>query len=132
MALVAVFNTNDDVVELLRILLEDAGHIVVSAQVDAIKRGHVDLEQFVGHHRPEVVLYDIAPPYERQWAFLNHMRRIPILQDIPFVLTSTNSARVRELAKADEKIYEIIGKPYDLQDILTAVKRSLAGGAATP
>jgi CheY-like chemotaxis protein len=132
MALVAVFNTNDDVVELLRILLEDAGHIVVSAHVDAIKRGHVDLEQFVGQHRPEVVLYDIAPPYERQWAFLNHMRRLPMLQDIRFVLTSTNPARVRELAKADAKIYEIIGKPYDLQDILTAVKQSLAGGASSP
>jgi hypothetical protein len=102
MALVAVFNTNDDVVELLRILLEDAGHIVVS-----------------------------APPYERQWAFLNHMRRLPMLQHIPFVLTSTNSARVRELAKADEKIYEVIGKPYDLQDILTAVQQSLAGRAGS-
>jgi CheY-like chemotaxis protein len=132
MALVAVLNANEDVVELLRILLEEAGHIVVSAHVDAIRRGQVDLEQFVGQHRPEVVVYDIAPPYEHQWAFLNHMRRLPVLQGIPFVLTSTNPARLRELAKADEKIYEIIGKPYDLQDILTAVKQSLAGGSASP
>ena len=129
MSAVAVFNSNDDVVELLRVLLENAGFIVVSAHIDRIKRGEVDLEQFVRQHRPGAILYDIPPPYERQWAFLNHMRRLPVLNGIPFVLTSTNAARLRELVGTDEHIYEIIGKPYDLEDILTAVRQAVTPAA---
>ena len=125
MSAVAVFNTNDDVVELLRIVLENAGFVVISAHVDRIKRGEVDLEHFVTQHQPKVIVYDIPPPYDRQWAFLNHMRRLPFLRDIPFVLTSTNAAKLRELVGTDEMIYEIIGKPYDLEQIVTAVKNSL-------
>lgn len=38
---VTVFNTSDDVVELLRALFEQRGFVVVSAHLDDIKRGAV-------------------------------------------------------------------------------------------
>jgi len=45
----------------------------------------------------------------------------------PFVLTSTNPQHVFESAKEaqEEEIFEIIGKPYDLQQIVNAVKSAL-------
>jgi CheY-like chemotaxis protein len=122
-AVVAVFNTNDDVVELLRLWLEQAGFVVVSAHVDAIKRGEVDLAQFVTQHRPSVIVYDIPPPYDRQWAFLAHLRQ-HVLQDRTFVLTTTNERRLREIVHTDEDVHEIIGKPYDLDVILNAVRNA--------
>jgi CheY-like chemotaxis protein len=121
---VAVLNTNDDVVELLRLWLENAGFVVVSAHVDAIKRGEVDLEQFVTQHKPKVAVYDVPPPYERQWAFLTHLRQ-NLLTDTAFVITSTNAARLRELVGTSEPVLEIVGKPYDLDQILAAVKRAI-------
>jgi CheY-like chemotaxis protein len=121
---VFVLNTNDDIVELLRIVFEQAGFVVISAHVDAIKRGTVDIEQLVEQHQPSVILYDIPPPYERQWAFLSHMRKLPSLEKVRFVLTSTNAARIREMVPTDETIYEIIGKPYDLDLLVEAVKRA--------
>ena len=121
---VAVFNTNDDVVELLRLWLENAGFVVVSAHVDAIKRGEVDVEQFITQHKPKVAVYDVPPPYERQWAFFTHLRR-NLLSDTTFVITTTNAAHLRELVGTSERIYEIVGKPYDLDEILAAVKRAL-------
>ena len=124
---VAIFNANDDVVELLRVVFEQAGFLAVSAHVDAIRRGTVDVERFVRTHAPRAIVYDVAPPYDRQWAFLQHMRSLAGMADIPFVVTSTNAARLKDWVGTDEQIYEIIGKPYDLEDILGAVKRAVAG-----
>lgn len=118
---VAVFNASDDVVELLRLVFEQQGCVVVSAHLDDIKRAEVDLEQLIRQHRPRVILYDVSPPYDRQWTFMNHMRALPVLQEIPFVLTSTNAAKVKEIVGTDVQVHEIVGKPYDLEEIRNAV-----------
>jgi CheY-like chemotaxis protein len=127
---VVVLNTSDDVVELLRIVLEDAGMVVLSAYVDDVKRGDMDLERLVRQHRPAVIVYDVTPPYDRQWAFMQHLRALPILQKVPFVLTSTNPERVKEIVGTDAMIFEIIGKPYDLHQIMSAVSSAARAGAA--
>lgn len=126
---IAVLNTSDDVVELLRIVFEQAGFVVVSAHLDDIKRGETDLDRMIAQHSPSVIVYDVAPPYDRQWAFMQHLRAMPPLQRLPFVLTTTNAARLREIVGTDAMVHEIVGKPYDLDQILNAV-RSAAIGAA--
>jgi CheY-like chemotaxis protein len=122
---IAVLNTSDDVVELLRVLFEQHGFIVISAHLDDIKRGNVDVETFVRQNRPAVVMYDIAPPYDRQWAFMNHIRAMPVFEGIPFVLTSTNPERLRQIVGTDADIREIVGKPYDLDELVVAVKAAM-------
>lgn len=42
------------------------------------------------------------------------------------VLTSTNVDYVRKIVGTDSHVYEFIGKPYDLQQILAATQRALA------
>ncbi len=124
---VAVMNTSDDTVELLRVYLENEGYVVVSAHVSKLKRGELSLEEQVAEHDPQVVLFDLAPPYDKSWTFLEHIRAHPSMKGREFVLTSTNPARVRQLVgdAADEPVHEIIGKPYDLQEIVAAVKKAL-------
>jgi CheY-like chemotaxis protein len=121
---VAIFNTSDDVVELLRLAIEPAGFAVVLGHVDEIKRGALDLLSFVQQHDPKVIVYDVGPPYEQSWRFLEHLRNRPPLQGRQFVLTTTNVARVREAVGPAENIYEIVGKPYDLDAIVRAVKEA--------
>lgn len=121
---VAVFNTSDDVVELLRMVIEQAGFVVVTGHIDDIKRGKLDLQTFVAQHDPKVIVYDIAPPYDRTWVFLEHLRSQPPLKGRQFVLTTTNLARVREAVGPAENVYEIVGKPFDLDIIVRAVKEA--------
>ena len=120
----AIFNTNDDLVELLRAAIEQAGFVAVSGHIDDVRRGSLLLSTFVEEHDPKVIVYDIAPPYERHWAFLEHVREQPFMAGRQFVLTTTNVARARENVGIDEPIYEIVGKPYDIGQVVNAVKEA--------
>jgi DNA-binding NtrC family response regulator len=121
---VAVLNTNDDLVELLRVALEQAGMIVVSAHIDDLRRGTLDLPNFLRQHDPRVVVYDVPPPYEAHWRFFEHLRQSPDLQGREFILTSTNVDRLYETVGTKEPIFELVGKPYDLERITRAVKEA--------
>lgn len=129
---VAVLNTNDDVVEMLRIVLEQAGLVTVTSHVDAIRRGEQSLIDFITEHNPQVILYDVAPPYDRSWRFLDHVRQLEVMKGRTFVITSTNAQRVREIVGDAAHVFEIVGKPYDLQEIANAVLRALGRGADLP
>jgi hypothetical protein len=41
------------------------------------------------------------------------------------VLTTTNAAQVQKIAGADEHLHEIVGKPYDLGEVVRAVKEAV-------
>jgi DNA-binding NtrC family response regulator len=121
---VAIFNSSEEVVDLLKDVLEHAGFVIVYGHIGEIKRGMLDLEAFVRQHRPKVIVYDLVPPYETTWAFLEHLRGSEALQGAQFVLTSINRARVEEIVKPNEHVYEIVGKPLDLDQIVRAVKEA--------
>jgi len=121
---VAILNTNDDTVEMLRIMLESEGMVAVSAHLDEIRRGQFDFGGFIEEHDPRVIIYDIAPPYDRSWMFYKHMKAA-VGEGRRFVVTSTNPPRVQQIAGTDEPVLEIIGKPYDISLIVDAVKKGL-------
>lgn len=126
---VAVFNANTDIVEMLRFALEDAGMLVITGHVVDAVRGSLDIPALVKQHDPEAIVYDIAPPYERNWQFLQHLRSMPELEGRPFVLTSTHVANLRKLVGTDEDVHEILGKPYDIEEIVRAVQAAVKHAA---
>ena len=86
---VAIFNTSPDAINLLQDVLEHAGMSVVCAYTFDTREGNVDLHAFLRIHRPNVILYDIAPPCKRNWQLLEQLRQT-VLTDYRFVITSTN------------------------------------------
>jgi DNA-binding NarL/FixJ family response regulator len=124
---VAIFNSNDDVVEMLRFALERTGMVVVSGHIHEIKRGEQRLSDFVQEHDPAVILYDLVPPYDRSWRFLEHLRQTPSMQGRRFVITSTNARRATEIIGGAEHVLEMVGKPYDLDAIVKAVEAGVRG-----
>jgi CheY-like chemotaxis protein len=124
MTVAAVFNTSPDVVDLLRRALEPAGIVTVSAMTYEIRDGAVDVNAFLGAHAPDVVVYDIAPPYDANWRLFEHLCRLPAMKDRPVVVTSVNPGHVERLAGAHRTIYEVVGKPLDLDQIVNAVKEA--------
>jgi CheY-like chemotaxis protein len=121
---VAVLNTSEDTIDLLRLVLERAGYVVVTAFTNLLRDGRVDLESFMRQHRPRVIVYDIAIPYEENWRLFQHIRSSPACEGVRFVLTTTNARHVEQLAGA-EQLHEIMGKPYDLDEVVRAVKEAI-------
>lgn len=119
-----MFNTSPDLVDLVRRALEPAGIVVVTALTYEIREGVVDVEAFLRQHDPDVILYDIAPPYDANWQLFQHIRRMDAMQDRHIVLTSVNRHQVESLVGRDETVYEIVGKPYDLDLLVRAVKEA--------
>ena len=120
----AVLNTSADVVDLVRHALEQAGVVTVTAFTHEIRDGGVDFDAFIGQHDPDVIVYDIAPPYDANWRLFMHLSERPAAVGRQFVLTAVNAAHVEKLAGGDQRVYEVIGKPEDLNRIARAVKEA--------
>lgn len=123
---IAIFNTSPDTIELLRIVLEPEGYVVLGAYTYEIRDGEIDIESMVEQHKPKLVIYDIAPPYDRNWRLFEHIKSLPVLKGVNFMVTTTNARQVREIAGPSQEVYEIVGKPYDLGLIVQAVKDAVS------
>ena len=121
---VAIFNSSDDMIELLRLEFERHDFVVLSAHVSEVRQGTIDLKSLVDQHKPHVIVYDLIPPYDRQWQFLDHLRQTSPLNRIPFVITCSNAKAARELTGRDEQVYEVLGRPYDVDALIDAVRRA--------
>jgi DNA-binding NarL/FixJ family response regulator len=122
---IAVFNSSSDTVELLRTVLEAEGFQTVVGHIPDVKKGELDLIEFVNHHTPAVIVYDISPPYDANWRFLRLVRSAEPMTALQFVLTTTNKPALERLVGETDAL-EIIGKPYDLRRVVEAVRTALA------
>jgi DNA-binding NarL/FixJ family response regulator len=118
----AVVNTNPDLVELLKAKIEAAGFVVLVLHIAEIRQG-LDLGAVLAQHDPQVIVYDIVAPYERNWRFFQHLRET-LLQGRRFVLTTPNEAALRRLVGRDAQVYEILDGGSDIDAIVQAVREA--------
>lgn len=116
---VAIFNAGSDVVDLLRTFFEQKGFFVVTAGAEEIQHGGMDLEGFIRRHRPEAVVYEIAPPYDHNWAFLLNLTQERLLADIAVVPVTMNAWAAWLSVTGARHVYEI----HDLDRLLAAVRK---------
>jgi hypothetical protein len=121
---VAIVNTNPDLVRILRYNLERAGFVVFEIHIEDIRLGAANVHSFLEQHDPRVIVYDIAPPYDMNWRFLDHLRTSTGFEGRQFVLTSVNVRHAEEVVGNDESVYEILGEEHDVAEVVRAVKEA--------
>ena len=123
---VAVVNTNDDLVSVIRDALIGEGFNVVTAHIRDIKAGRHDFSAFLREHDPAIVIYDLAIPYEDNWTFLQTLRQVREAQNRRFILTTVNK-RVLEQRIGRQDVIELQGgRADDLDPLLDHVKKLTA------
>ena len=124
-SVVAVVNTNDDLVQALRDALEAEGYAVVTTHIRDIKAGKTDFGAFLLAHAPAVVIYDIALPYEDNWTFFQTLRKLPECTNRRFVVTTVNR-RAMEARVGKTSVIEIVGgRAQDFEPTIDAVNKAV-------
>lgn len=120
---VAVVNTNPDLVELLKARIEQAGYVVLVLHIADIRKG-LDVMSILMQHQPKAIVYDVVSPFERNWRFLQHLRETTF-KGRTFVLTSPNEQALSKLVGNDEKVYEVLNDGADVDAIVQAVREAV-------
>jgi CheY-like chemotaxis protein len=119
--LVLVVEDEDAIREVMADVLEDRGFRVVSASngAEALKCLEV--------WRPDAVVLDLLMPVMHGWAFMETYYERTGGAAIPIVVVSVNPALPRSFERFG--VRRIIAKPFNVDDLLDAV-RDAAGSAA--
>ena len=122
--MVALFNASDDTVDMVQDLLTKSGsnQTLISCHFADLKKGVVDVGKYLAKHNPEVVIFDLSPPYDENWTYFTSMRRTAAMVGRGVVLTTTNKARLDEVVGEDSQALEVVGKAADLAAIDHAIK----------
>jgi len=122
--IVALFNASDDTVDMVQKLLTGAGDAqsLIWCHFADLKKGIVNFEKYMDKHNPEVVIFDISPPYDQNWQFFKTMRDAKTMKGRGMILTTTNKNRLDEVLGEDSHALEVVGRPKDLNEIDAAIK----------
>src|SRR6202171_6193868 len=115
--IVALFNASDDTIDMVQTLLTASGRdqTLIWCHFADLKKGIVDFGKYMDKHKPEVVIFDLSPPYDENWRFFKTMRDATTMKGRGVVLTTTNKNRLDEVLGEDFQPLDGGGRPKDLE-----------------
>ena len=121
--LIACVNSSEDLVALLADVMKQEGWRAVT-HVTPASLGAQPTIEFLAQVQPHACIYAVSVPYDADWAIFQEVQ-----QAVPrcaWVVTTTNK-RALEAIVGPTNTLEILGKPYDLEQVMQAVRHALEG-----
>lgn len=122
--LILAIDNNQDILDLLEVVLVDEGYEVVTHFHE------LDIElELIKRLMPGLIILDLI--WGRQdlgWKLIQEIKTEHITTNIPIILLTTESGRVRDLEKVLlEKAITVLLKPFDIYELLAVVKSTYEG-----
>ena len=129
-----MFNASEDTVAFVTLFFEGQGFHVVSQSWPAYDPLRADVaDAFVSKHGAQVVIFDVSLPYEENWQHFEAFKKLLDGRKVPVILTTTNKRALTEVIGTTDAV-EIVGKPFDLDQLASAVRTAIqrmAGSSAS-
>ena len=120
-----MFNASEDTVAFVKVFFEGQGFRVVTQSWPAYDPLRAEVaDAFVSQHGADVVIFDVSLPYDENWQHFEAFQRLLDGRRVPIILTTTNERALRAMIGPTAAI-EIVGKPYDLDQLASAVRTAI-------
>lgn len=123
--IVAILNSTQDIIEIFQVCLEQEGFNVVGGYIPEFKRGTKNLLEFMSTHDPDVIIWDLPPPYEQNYNHLLQVLDMKVMGGRKFIYTTTNKIALKKVVGDDLGAIEILGKPMDIEELVEAVRKAM-------
>jgi DNA-binding NtrC family response regulator len=130
--MVAIFNSMDELLDVVRLAFEAQGFVTATARLADIQSGALDLIAFVKEHKPVALVYDIPRPYEADCNVLRLLRETDALQHLVWVITTTNKQALERAVPKTNAIEIVLGEPYTVDEVIDAVRKGLRADGHAP
>jgi len=121
---VAVLNSNEDLVRLIREVLHGEGYLTIAHHIKDLRDGDTDMTRFLEDRDPSVIVFDLAPPFTINWQFFQVFKRHPTMKGRRVILTTNNAAALKQVCGVDA--LQIVGQDKDLRELLAGIARAFA------
>lgn len=119
---ILIINSNIELIQAFEDWLLNANCITKSIQTFDLKINKIRLKNILVEFKPDIILYDVAIPYEENWNFYKKISNIEEAKNLRFVLTTTNKRALESLV-GPTNTTEILGKPFEIKEMKDILKR---------
>jgi DNA-binding response OmpR family regulator len=127
----AVFNASEDTVAFVSLFFEGLGYRVVTQSWPAYDPLRAEVaDAFLSQYQADVVIFDVSLPYSENWQHFLQFKKVLDQRKIAIVLTTTNKHALTEMTGTTNAL-EIVGKPYDLEQLAAAVRDAMLRKASS-
>jgi CheY-like chemotaxis protein len=117
--LIAILNSNDDLLRLIRETLHDEGYLTMQHHIADLRDGKTDITRLFEDRNPPVIIYDLAPPFTLNWQFFQILSSHRAVKGRHVILTTSNAAALKKISGVDA--LQVVGSNDDLSALVTAV-----------
>lgn len=125
MAAIAFLSADAHVAARLRTPLEESGFETETAQIAEIRSGELDLLTFFEEHDPNLVIYELTPPYAQSLTFMRLLQSVPMARHRRWMLATIDRAAVIELLGPTDAVLEVPARGEDPAALVQAIRREL-------
>lgn len=112
---VLLVNRDSDILSVLKDNLEEHGHVVDTCHEPGSDAHFVALVHGLD---PDVIVWDICPPYRENWERFLRMRACDHMRHWPFICMTTSQTMLEEI---DREVDVAMSMPLKLDDLLHAI-----------